>query len=141
MKESRELRSRIMRAVKGRDTMPELKVRRLIHRIGYKFRLHRNDLPGSPDIVFPRLRKVVLVHGCFWHGHRCARGARIPKRNRPYWQTKITRNRARDLRNLRALRALGWRALIIWECNISKSSSIERRLAQFLEERKTPRTK
>jgi DNA mismatch endonuclease, patch repair protein len=86
-----------MRAVKGSDTAPEMMVRSLAHRMGYRFRLHRKDLPGKPDIVFPKLCKVVFVNGCFWHGHNCARGARAPKANAEYWRTKITRNSLRDI--------------------------------------------
>src|SRR5690349_582275 len=107
MKETRELRSRIMRAVKGVDTAPEMVVRSLAHRMGYRFRLHRKDLPGKPDLVFPKFHKVVFVHGCFWHGHECARGARVPKANAQYWRAKITRNSLRDADNIAALRARG----------------------------------
>src|SRR5579863_2115314 len=103
MKETPEQRSRIMGAVKGSDTAPEMMVRRMAHRMGYRFRLHRKDLPGKPDLVFPGLRKVVFVHGCFWHGHDCTRGARVPIRNRDYWTAKIARNRERDKRARREL--------------------------------------
>ena len=87
-------RSRIMREVRSKNTKPELTVRSILHRAGYRFRLHRRDIPGNPDIVFPSLRKVVLVHGCFWHGHDCKRGAREPKSNQSYWSAKIARTRA-----------------------------------------------
>jgi DNA mismatch endonuclease (patch repair protein) len=134
MKETPEQRSRIMRAVKSTDTAPEMTVRRMAHLMGYRFRLHRKDLPGKPDLVFPRLHKVVFVHGCFWHGHKCARGARAPKANAEYWRTKITRNSVRDSANIAALKAKGWRAAVIWECElgIKESPRIRRRLAQFL---------
>ncbi len=132
MKETPELRSRIMRAVKGSDTAPEMAVRRLAHRLGYRFRLHRKDLPGKPDLVFPRLRKVVFVNGCFWHGHDCARGARAPKANAEYWRTKIKRNSLRDAANLGALKAKGWRAAVIWECELKELARVEKRLAGFL---------
>src|SRR5215467_11698981 len=102
MKPPSEARSRIMRAVKSRDTKPELIIRSLAHRMGYRFRLYRKDLPGCPDLVFPRLRKVVFVHGCFWHGHDCGRGARIPKANAEYWRSKIARNSARDAGHIAA---------------------------------------
>src|SRR4051812_31186267 len=108
MKETAEQRSRIMRAVKASDTAPEMTVRRMAHRLGYRFRLHRKDLPGKPDLVFPRLRKVIFVNGCFWHGHNCARGARAPKSNAEYWRSKIARNSARDTVNLIALKKAGW---------------------------------
>jgi DNA mismatch endonuclease (patch repair protein) len=132
MKETPEDRSRIMRAVKGSDTGPEMTVRRLVHGMGYRFRLHRKDLPGKPDLVFPRLHKVVFVHGCFWHGHNCARGARVPKANAEYWRTKITRNGVRDATTIAALRAEGWRSAVIWECELNKPARVRTRLARFL---------
>src|SRR5205814_5907334 len=101
-KETPEQRSRIMRAVKGRDTAPEMTVRRIVHGMGYRYRLHRKDLPGKPDLVFPRDHKVIFVHGCFWHGHDCQRGARAPKMNADYWSTKIARNRNRDVQTIEA---------------------------------------
>lgn len=132
MKESPELRSRIMRAVKSRDTAPELLVRRLAHSMGYRFRLHRKDLPGNPDLVFPRLRKIIFVHGCFWHGHSCERGARVPKGNREYWVTKIARNLKRDRAAQEALTALGWKITVLWECELRNTTDIRRRLHRFL---------
>lgn len=126
-------RSRIMRAVKGRDTIPELLVRRAAHRMGYRFRLHRRDLPGSPDLVFPRLRKAIFIHGCFWHGHSCARGARIPKSNRDYWIKKISRNMLRDRGAKAKLKADGWDVLILWECRIKENVKLERALRLFLD--------
>jgi len=123
MKETPELRSRIMRAVKSGDTAPEMLVRSLAHRMGYRFRLHRKDLPGKPDLVFPRLRKAIFVHGCFWHGHDCARGARVPKANRDYWIRKIARNRERDMKHLEELSEAGWKSLVIWECELSERHS------------------
>src|ERR1700719_94774 len=106
--ESPEVRRRTMQAVKSKNTAPELLVRSLAHRMGYRFRLHRKDLPGKPDLVFPGTRKAIFVHGCFWHGHDCARGARVPKTNRDYWRAKIARNRARDLKTLAVYEAMGW---------------------------------
>src|SRR5271166_4824254 len=132
MKESPEQRSRIMRAVKGSDTVPELIARRLAHSMGYRFRLHRKDLPGNPDLVFRRLRKIIFVHGCFWHGHDCARGARVPKANRAYWEGKIARNRARDIAAGAALEALGWRVEVVWECDLKDAAALERRAASWL---------
>lgn len=132
MIETPELRSRIMRAVKDRDTGPELAVRRLAHSMGFRYRLRRTDLPGKPDLVFPRLCKVIFVHGCFWHGHDCPRGDRLPKSNTDYWQTKIERNRVRDTANIKALRQQGWRAAVIWECELNDPVRIQRRLAKFL---------
>lgn len=132
MKETLEARSRIMRAVKSRDTAPEMVVRRLAHRLGYRFRLCRKDLPGCPDIVFPRLRKVVFVHGCFWHGHDCARGARVPKGNRTYWLKKVAGNRARDQKNLEMLKASGWEALVVWECFTRNERDLNGQVKSFL---------
>ncbi|MEZ5403928.1 MAG: very short patch repair endonuclease [Bryobacteraceae bacterium] len=133
MREPADLRSRIMRAVKGRDTAPELTVRRIAHGLGYRFRLHRPDIPGKPDLAFPRLRKVIFVHGCFWHGHRCKRGARVPKSNREYWIGKVARNRARDIEVRARLRTLGWKRLIVWECQLRDVDRVRGRISRFLE--------
>ena len=121
-----------MRAVKSGDTAPELAVRRLAQGMGYRFRLHRKDLPGKPDLVFPRLYKVVFVHGCFWHQHpRCARSK--PPSSRPgYWLPKLEANRQRDRRNVRDLRKLGWKVLTIWECQLKKRERVCRLLRTFL---------
>jgi DNA mismatch endonuclease (patch repair protein) len=132
MRETPELRSRIMRAVKATDTSPEMTVRRLVHAMGYRYRLHREGLPGKPDLVFPRLRKVIFVHGCFWHGHNCPRGARMPVRNKQYWEAKIARNVARDKRELRRLRSLGWKCLVIWECQIRDLQRMRSTILRFL---------
>ncbi len=132
MTETPERRSRIMRAVKGVDTAAEITVRRMVHQMGYRFRLHRKDLPGKPDLVFPRLRKVVFVHGCFWHGHDCARGARVPVHNRRYWTNKIGRNTERDRHVSGALKQLGWLSLAIWECELKKPQIAAARIKRFL---------
>ena len=129
-----EHRSRVMASVKGRDTKPELKVRRLLHRLGARFRLHRKDLPGAPDIVLPRRKLAIFVHGCFWHGHDCARGARVPKANRPYWEAKIGRNRSRDVVNREALEAAGWRVETIWECEMKDEAGLSDRLAVLVQQ-------
>jgi len=121
-----------MRAVKGENTAPEMMVRRLVHGMGFRFRLHRKDLPGKPDIVFPRLHKAVFVNGCFWHGHGCTRGARAPKANAQYWRTKIARNSLRDAANIAALEANGWRAEVIWECELKEPMQVKTRLGRFL---------
>ena len=126
-----EQRSRTMRAVKGRDTKPEMAVRRLLHRLGYRYRLYRADLPGKPDLVFPVRRKTIFVHGCFWHGHDCKRGARVPKNNRAYWVRKISRNRERDCANRKLLGDDGWDSLVVWECEIEPAALTER-LRRFL---------
>jgi DNA mismatch endonuclease (patch repair protein) len=124
-------RSEIMRAVRSRDTKPEMIVRRLVYGLGYRYRLHRPDLPGKPDLTFLGRRKVVFVHGCFWHGHDCARGARVPKNNQEYWIAKIARNKAREARDYDRLREMGWSVLTIWECE-TKHLSLEVRLRAFL---------
>jgi len=123
-----EQRSSVMRKVKGRDTTPELKVRRTLWAMGLRYRLHRRELPGAPDIVLSGRRLAIFVHGCFWHGHDCARGARVPKQNRDYWTGKIGRNRARDLANQAALEALGWTPLVLWECDLKDDAALQARL-------------
>lgn len=125
-------RSATMRAVKGANTAPELRVRKLIRALGHRVSLNCRDLPGAPDIVIARLKATVLVHGCFWHGHDCARGARVPKTNRAYWTAKIARNRTRDRTALKQLKTLGWRPLIIWECALKDDARLTRRLSRFL---------
>jgi DNA mismatch endonuclease (patch repair protein) len=132
MKETAEQRSRIMRAVKGADTTPELAVRRMAHGMGFRFRLHRKDLPGKPDLTFPRLRKVIFVHGCFWHGHDCARGARVPVQNRDYWTRKVARNAERDRIAQSELERLGWKSLVVWECEIRDQDGLRCALRRFL---------
>jgi DNA mismatch endonuclease (patch repair protein) len=127
-------RSRIMRAVKSGDTTPELIVRRLVHGLGFRFRLQNRALPGSPDLVLPRLGKAIFVHGCFWHRHGCAAGQSTPATRIDYWQAKFDRNVLRDRSNLRKLRRLGWSVLVVWECQtgVRKRESLERRLDRFL---------
>jgi len=127
-----EKRSAVMRRVKGRDTGPELTVRKALTRLGARYRLHRKDLPGHPDVVLPGRRLALFVHGCFWHGHDCARGARVPKQNRDYWVAKVGRNVARDARTGEALRALGWRVETIWECELKDAAALEARLRALL---------
>lgn len=123
---------RRMLGVRGRDTAPELRVRRLLHAMGYRFRLHRKDLPGTPDVVLPRHRKIVLVHGCFWHGHEECKRATLPANNASTWAAKIEGNRRRDQRNLNALSALGWDVLVVWECEVRNAPCLEERLRAFL---------
>lgn len=118
MMEVPEKRRRTMQAVKSRDTTPEMIVRRMLHAEGYRYRLHLTSLPGCPDIVFPSRRKALFINGCFWHGHSCPRGSRVPKTNRRYWEKKIARNRERDINSIVELQALGWRVLTLWECEI-----------------------
>jgi DNA mismatch endonuclease (patch repair protein) len=127
-----EKRSAVMRRVKSRDTTPERVVRRLLWGLGARYRLDRRDLPGRPDIVLAGKRLAIFVHGCFWHGHDCARGARVPKANRDYWTAKIGKNRARDAETRSKLEALGWRTEVIWECELKDAETLERRLKQML---------
>lgn len=126
-----ETRTR-MQAVRGRDTNPELQVRRTLHALGYRFRLHRKDLPGTPDIVLAGRRKIIFVHGCFWHGHAQCKRARIPINNAEIWRTKIQGNQARDERSIAKLRELGWDVLVIWECETKALALVADRLRQFL---------
>jgi DNA mismatch endonuclease, patch repair protein len=119
-------RSAIMRAIKGSNTAPELKIRTLLHRAGYRYRLHVSDLPGKPDLVFPSRRAVLFVHGCFWHGHSCKRGARQPKSNAEYWLAKIEKNRERDKRARARLISQGWSVHTIWECELNDEGMLAR---------------
>lgn len=107
-----------MRAVRSKDTAPEIIVRRLVHSFGFRFRLHYPSLPGKPDLAFPGLRKVIFVHGCFWHWHDCGRGRRLPKTRSEYWKNKLEGNRARDRRHRLRLQRMGWRSLVVWECEV-----------------------
>ncbi len=127
-----EQRSAVMARVKGKNTRPEMKVRRLAHALGYRFRLHRKDLPGSPDLVFAGRKKVIFVHGCFWHGHDCARGSRQPKQNADYWRAKIGRNLERDAHATEALQAQGWTVLALWECELKEVDALAAMLTAFL---------
>ncbi len=111
-------RSSIMRAVKSENTKPEIALRKALFALGFRYRLNVKALPGKPDLVFPKHRTVIFVHGCFWHGHGCKRGKRVPKTNTAYWTEKIARNKARDRKNAAALRKLGWRVVTIWECKL-----------------------
>lgn len=124
-------RSEIMSAVRTEDTGPELLVRKLLSAQGYRYRLHRKDLPGRPDIVFPGRRKIVLVHGCFWHGHRCAKG-KLPKSRLGYWRPKIAANKKRDTRNLVELKRSGWTTLVVWQCKLKNGKTLMRKLKAFL---------
>jgi len=118
--------------VPSRDTRPERAVRRLLHLMGYRFRLHRDDLPGCPDIVFPARRKAIFVHGCFWHGHGCRPAHRRPKKRAAYWEAKIAATRRRDAAQVAALDAAGWETLTVWECEIERPRALLIRLRGFL---------
>ena len=122
-------RSAVMRAVKSRDTAPERAVRAMLRNIAQGYRLHRADLPGKPDIVYGPRKLAIFVHGCFWHGHDCPRGARMPKANADYWRAKIARNRARDEKTLAAYAAIGWRVLVVHECELKAPVALQARLA------------
>lgn len=122
-----------MARVKGKDTKPEMTVRRLVHAMGHRYRLHRRDLPGSPDLVFGPKRKAIFVHGCFWHAHRGCSRARIPEANRDYWAAKLARNAERDAAALASLQADGWSALTIWECETADVDALTDRLERFLD--------
>jgi DNA mismatch endonuclease (patch repair protein) len=127
-------RSEIMGRVRSKDTGPEMVVRRLVHGMGYRYRLHSAKLPGRPDLVFAARRKVVFVHGCFWHQHRGCKRARMPSSNRDYWVAKIERNTSRDRAVVRALRRARWKVLTVWECELSNMNRLAKRLGGFLDE-------
>ncbi len=130
----RAKRSEIMSRIRGRDTKPELVVRRIAHRLGFRFRLHRKDLPGSPDIVFPRYRAIIMVHGCFWHRHSGCKYAYTPKTRVQFWRNKFEGNVVRDRRNELALSERGWRTMVIWECESKDHQAVAERIESFLRE-------
>lgn len=128
---SRQRRSYVMSRIRKTDTKPEMMVRRLLHRLGYRFRLHRADLPGNPDIVLPKHHTVIFVHGCFWHQHSCRLG-KLPKSNKNYWVPKLRGNKRRDTGNRRALRRLGWKVLVVWECQVQDEAKLRQKLLMGL---------
>lgn len=131
---SAEDRSRCMSRIRSQGMKPEMTVRSLVHRLGFRFRLHRRALPGKPDLILPRFGAVIFVHGCFWHWHR-KQGcpiAGIPKSNLAYWQPKLSRTRNRDIQHTRALKRLGWRVLVIWECDLANERAVAVRIRRFL---------
>lgn len=131
------LRSRTMRAVRSRDTSPELVVRKLLRNLGFRgYRLHRKELPGRPDVAFLGIRKAIFIHGCFWHGHDCPRGNRVPATNTYYWVNKIERNRQRDYQQQVDLSGRGWSVLTLWECELGDPDTVAAKLSKFLSERK-----
>lgn len=130
-----------MARVKSKNTTPERVVRRLLTEMGIRYRLHRTDIPGNPDIAFIGRRKVIFVHGCFWHGHTCKRGSRAPKANADYWVAKIDRNRKRDAVTAARLAEVGWTAMIIWECELHSSNSVSQRLRAWLDATKATQLK
>lgn len=128
-----EKRREIMQSVKTKNTAPEIKLRSLLHRNGFRFRVNRRDLPGKPDIVLPKYKAVIFVHGCFWHGHDCRRGQR-PQTNIDFWNQKINKNIDRDKNEISLLEKLGWRVWVVWECEIKKKNEevLLTRLKEFL---------
>ena len=133
---SAERRSEIMSRVRSRDMRPEMIVRRLVHGLGYRYRLHGKRLPGQPDLVFASRRRVIFVHGCFWHRHPDCGQARTPKSRVQFWRTKLDRNRERDLANQRELHHMGWHLLVVWECELHDLESVTKRVVCFLEDRR-----
>lgn len=130
---SPERRSENMRRIRSTDTKPELVVRSLLHKLGYRFRLHRAGLPGRPDIVFPSRRKAIFVHGCFWHQHHACIDGRVPKSNSAYWREKLLKNTARDVTSRRQLTKMGWPTLVIWECKVRDEAWLTKQLKRFLD--------
>lgn len=128
-------RSACMRAVRSKDTGPEMRVRKLIHSLGYRYALHINKLPGKPDIVFVSRKKIIFVHGCFWHKHNCRRGSICPVTNADYWNSKRQRNNERDKQHMLALRKDGWKVLVIWECQIKNVEGLRKKIDLFLSTR------
>ena len=126
-------RSEIMRNIKPKNTLPEVLVRSSLHRMGYRFRLHVEGLAGHPDIVFPKRRKIIFVHGCFWHSHKNCKKAALPKSNMVFWKEKITRNKARDKRNLRDLKRSGWQVMTVWQCDLRRLGTLQAALRDFLD--------
>lgn len=131
---SPETRSQIMARVKSKGMKPEMKVRRLLHGLGYRYRLHRSDLPGQPDLVFPSRRKVVFVNGCFWHNHSGCPRVRVPVANRNYWLSKLSRTKTRDERNIGLLKGSGWAVMTVWECQLRNMDSVAKQLVDFIED-------
>ena len=125
-------RSALMSKIRGKDTKPEKEIRSIVHRLGFRYRLHVSELPGKPDLVFPKRRKVLFVHGCFWHRHLACSLARLPKSRLDFWVPKLTANRQRDTRNTARLRRAGWKTCVIWECELSEANKLEKKIKRFL---------
>ncbi|MGH9615522.1 MAG: very short patch repair endonuclease [Acidobacteriaceae bacterium] len=124
-------RNRLMSSVRSKNTRPEMIVRRLVHSMGYRYRLHQSDLPGKPDLVFRKIHKVIFVHGCFWHRHEC-RASLTPRSNTLYWLPKLERNKSRDAEHLKKLRKEGWKCLVLWECKLENIERLRRTVTNFL---------
>ena len=130
-------RSEIMSKVRNKDTRPEMIVRRLVHGLGFRYRLHCSDLPGKPDLVFSKKRKIIFVHGCFWHRHEGCKLARMPKTRIDFWQRKLTNNKERDKENVQKLQAAGWDVLVVWECETKDIAGLTERVTGFLKKENT----
>jgi DNA mismatch endonuclease (patch repair protein) len=128
-----EQRHRNMAAIRSKNTGPEIAVRSLVHRLGLRFSLHRRDLPGTPDLTFPKHKKTIFVHGCFWHMHKCRFGRVVPKTNAAFWRNKRTETVIRDSANLCELRKLGWSSLVVWECQLRKPKLLRNRIVKFFD--------
>ena len=127
-------RSQIMSSIKGYDTKPELMVRSLLHRMGYRFRIRQGRLPGNPDVVLHSHKKVIFIHGCFWHGHKRCKRSRRPNSNIEFWSQKLDKNMARDKRQIRDLRRVGWKVLVVWQCQLKDVKKLEKKLRKFMNE-------
>lgn len=127
-----EQRKRTMARVKSMNTTPEMIVRRIVHRMGYRYRLHSHQLPGNPDMVFVKRRKIIFVHGCFWHGHECKSGIKQPKTNSEYWLRKLQRNKSRDTETYEKLKELDWEILVVWECELKNREQLIENLHRYL---------
>jgi DNA mismatch endonuclease (patch repair protein) len=130
---TRAERSERMSRVRSKNTKPEMAVRRLIHRMGFRYRLHARDLPGNPDMVFPKRRKIIFVHGCFWHRHGKCALTRWPKSKLDFWKPKLEENHRRDDKNRRALRRMGYEVMVVWECQLGDIERLERRIREFMD--------
>jgi len=130
---SKEKRSEIMSKIGPKNSKPEIIVRKIVHSLGYRFRLHRKDLPGNPDLVFPKYKKALFVHGCFWHGHKRCQQGKLPATNTTFWEEKISGNVKRDKSNFNKLRRLGWKYLVIWQCDLKESNkeNLKRKINNF----------
>jgi len=128
-----EKRSQIMSRIRGYDTKPELTVRSIVHRMGFRFRLHGEDLPGNPDIILPKHKKLIFIHGCFWHGHKGCKRSKRPSSNVLFWQNKLDKNAERDKQKQKELTKLGWKYLVIWQCEITKPKLLRNKIKRFLD--------
>lgn len=133
---SKNERSKRMSLIRSTGSAPEMKLRRLVHQLGFRFRLHAKELPGKPDLVFPSRRVVIFMHGCFWHRHKGCKLARLPKSKLAFWKPKLDANRKRDIRNQRKLRALGWRLLVVWECELVDTERVSVLIQGMLQKQK-----